>query len=300
MITLYNKIYRKIGGRLYYRFPHLRNCMPDKMYLQHYFAQRMGYYMDFDNPRTFNEKLQWLKLYDRKPIYTTMADKIEAKKWVAERIGEQHIIPTLGVYNSFDEIDFEKLPSQFVIKCSHDSGSVVICRDKQSFDFHKARNVIETGLHRNWYLIGREWAYKNIKPRILIEQFMKDSCDELTDYKFYCFNGVPEFLYVSMGLANHDTAFINYLSLDWKKTPFHRPDFQEFKELPPPPYSFEKMVSLSEKLSKDIPFLRVDFYEIDKKVYFSELTFYPGCGMTPFVPEEWDEKCGNLIILPYR
>lgn len=297
-MKIINYIYFKIG-QLLYRYPSMRKYMPDKMYLQQYYARRMGYYMDFNNPKTFNEKLQWLKLYDRKPIYTTMADKIEAKKFVSEKIGVQHIIPTLEIYNSFDEIDFDKLPNQFVMKCSHDSGSVVICKDKSSFDLEHARCIIETGLKRSWYQIGREWAYKNIKPRILIEQFMIEGPSEgLTDYKFYCFNGIPKFLYVSHGLNDHENAFVNYLTMDWQLAPFHRHDFREYKTLPRRPSNYNQMIQFSKTLSENTPFLRVDFYEIDGRVYFSELTFYPGCGMTPFDPVEYDKKWGDMIILP--
>ena len=301
MLRLYDKIYHRIGRAIYYRYPKLRDWMPDKMYLQQYYALRMGYYMDFNNPQTFNEKLQWLKLYDRKAIYTTMADKIEAKKWVVDKIGEQHIIPTLAVYDTFDEIDFDKLPQQFVMKCSHDSGSVVICKDKSTFDYPNARKVIETGLNRSWFLLGREWAYKNVKPRIIIEQFMCDrSSKELTDYKFYCFNGVPKFLYVSYGLSDHSIACINYMTLDGQKAPFHRPDFEEYEKTPPPPLKFDVMLKYSKVLSEGVPFLRTDFYEINNEVYFSELTFYPGCGMTPFEPRKWDIEIGKWITLPKR
>ncbi len=291
---------RKIGYWLYQN-KRFHDLMPDKIYLQYYFAQRMGYFMDFNKPKTFNEKIQWLKLYDRKPIYTTMADKVEAKNWVAGRIGDEFIIPTIAIYKKFDEIEFEKLPQQFVMKCSHDSGSVVICKDKSSFDFNNARNVIETGLNRNWYIIGREWAYKNVKPRILIEQFMVDKYhNDLTDYKFYCFNGVPKFLYVSYGLADHDSAMINYMTLDWQFAPFHRPDFAEYNVLPPRPTTFNQMIHLARSLSEGTTFLRVDLYEINEHIYFSELTFYPGCGMTPFIPDYYDKKCGDMITLPKR
>lgn len=279
----------------------LRLKCSDKYALNIAFKKQFGYSINWKNPQTFSEKLQWLKIYDRNPIYTQYVDKYESKLIVADKIGEEYIIPTLGVYNSFDEINFDQLPNNFVLKCTHDSGSVVICEDKKKFDHVHAKNILTKGLSRNFYFQGREWPYKKVRPRIIAEQYMNDNeNDSLTDYKFYCFNGEPKFLYVSYGLANHDTAFINYLTLCWEKTPFSRPDYKEFEKLPPKPCNFERMIKLAKKLSKGIPFLRVDFYEINKKVYFSELTFYPGSGFTPFVPSEWDRKVGELLKLPRK
>lgn len=279
----------------------LRCKFSDKYAISCAFREFLGYDIDWKNPKTFSEKLQWLKIYDRKPIYTKMVDKYESKKYVSEIIGDEYIIPTLGVWNSFDEIDFDALPNQFVLKCTHDSGSIAICEDKSTFDYATARDVLTRGLKNNFYKMGREWPYKNVPHRIIAEQYMKDGeNDSLTDYKFYCFNGEPKFLYVSYGLAVHSTAFINYVTLDWKQAPFHRPDFMEMNALPPKPENFDLMLELSMKLSKEIPFVRVDFYEINKKVYFSELTFFPGSGMTPFEPAEWDKRCGDLLKLPSK
>lgn len=277
----------------------LRLRLSDKYAITIAFRNFLGYDIDWKNPRTFSEKLQWLKLHDRKPIYTKMVDKYESKKYVSDLIGNEYIIPTLGIWNSYDEIDFDSLPNQFVLKCTHDSGSIVICEDKSTFDYAAAKDILTNGLKTDFYLMGREWPYKNVPHRIIAEKFMKDGNNEsLTDYKFYCFNGEPKFLYVSYGLAVHSTAFINYVTLDWKQAPFHRPDFMEMSNLPPKPETFDLMIELAKKLSKGIPFLRVDFYEINKQVYYSELTFFPGGGMTPFEPQEWDLKCGELLQLP--
>jgi hypothetical protein len=294
---IYNYIYLYIGRTLYKK-PNIRKYLPDKMYLQNYWKERMGYYMDFDHPQTFNEKLQWLKLYDRNPQYTVMADKVAVKDYVSNLIGMEHIIPTLGVYDNFDEIDFNTLPEQFVIKCSHDSGSVVVCKDKAALDVDKIRESFTKSLKSNWYEIGKEWAYKNVQPKIIIEQYMQDCRqDSLTDYKFYSFNGEPKFLYVSYNLSDHENAFINYLTIDWQSTPFHRQDYKENPNLPVKPKHYDQMVKFCRLLSKNIPFVRVDFYEINSIVYFSELTFYPGCGMTPFIPNEWDNKVGEYITV---
>ncbi len=273
----------------------------DEKYLKLIFKERMGYPLNLKDPKTFSEKLQWLKLYDRKPIYTTMVDKCEAKKYVAEKIGEEYIIPTLGVWDKFDDIDFDTLPNQFVLKCTHDSGGLVICRDKKDLNKATAKEKINRSLKRNYYHNSREWPYKNVKPRIIAEKYMEMGNDrDLIDYKFYCFNGEPKFLYISHGLSNHATARISYVSFDWKKQPFKRNDFANFEELPPKPINFDKMIELSRKLSVDVPFLRVDFYEINGKIYFGELTFFPGSGLTKFDPPEWDRKLGDLIKLPNK
>ena len=273
--------------------------MQDSEYLTKRFKAKLGYPLNLENPITFNEKLQWLKLHDRRPEYTTMVDKHAVKKYVAETIGEQYIIPTLGVWERFEDIDFDKLPNQFVLKCTHDSGGLVICKDKSTFDKRKAKKKIKKSLKRNYYYIGREWPYKDVKPRILAEKYMEDnSGGDLKDYKFFCFNGKVRFLYVSEGLSNHQTARISYVTLDWKQAQFFREDYSPFEKLPSKPINFEKMIEFAELLSMGIPFLRVDFYEINGCIYFGELTLCTGAGFTKFVPEEWDRKLGELICLP--
>ncbi len=272
--------------------------MPDDEYLKRMFKAKMGKKLNLENPKTFNDKLQWLKLNDRKPIYTTMVDKIDVKKYVADIIGEEYIIPTLGVWDNPEDIDFDKLPNQFVLKCNHNSGcGMCICRDKSKFDVEKAKAELAKGLNEDYYLTAREWPYKNVNRRILAEKFMKDdkTPDNLMDYKFYCFNGVPKFAYLSKSFENHETARINYVTMDWKKAPFYRSDYAEFEEIPARPKNLNKMIELASVLSKDIPFLRVDFYEINEKVYFGELTFYPRAGFTVFEPEEWEEKFGDML-----
>lgn len=272
--------------------------IPDKQYLQIMYRIRMGKMLNLDNPQTFNEKLQWLKLYDRRPEYTTMVDKYEAKKYVADKIGAEYIIPTLGVWDRFDDIDFDKLPNQFVLKCTHDSGGLVICRDKKSLDIQKTRKKIEKSLKTNFYWVGREWPYKNVKPRIIAEEYMEDEIDhELRDYKIYCFNGKPEFLYLSEGLENHATARISYVNLDWTPTKFKRNDYREFELLPHKPKHLDEMIKLAETLSQGLNFIRVDFYEINNRVYFGELTFSPGSGFTPFASNNDDLEIGRMLEL---
>lgn len=253
--------------------------------------------LNLHSPCTFNEKLQWLKLYDRNPEYTKMVDKYEAKRYVADIIGQEFIIPTLGVYDKFDEIDFDKLPEQFVIKCTHDSGGIIICKDKSKLDIKKAKNKINRSLKTNYYYAGREWPYKNVKPRIIIEKYMEDSVDkDLKDYKFFCFNGKVKFFKIDFErVLNHKA---NYYDTDGNLLPFGEmvcpPDFNKELKIP---NNLKKMIELAEKLSKDTKFIRVDFYEIDNKIYFGELTFYPASGFGRFIPDEYDLILGNLLKL---
>lgn len=253
------------------------------------------------NPQTYNEKLQWLKLHDKRPEYTQMVDKAEAKKYVSQIIGEQYIIPTIGIYETFSDIDFNKLPNQFVIKCTHDSGGVVICKDKHSFNIDKARKKIEYGLGKINFWGTREYPYKTVKPRIIVEEYMEDESGyELKDYKIFCFDGKPEFLFVATDRGNkgEETKF-DFFDLKWNHLPFTNGHPNSSKTINKPE-NFEKMVELARQLSQGIPHVRVDLYNISGKIYFGELTFFHWSGMTPFVPEEWDYKFGEMIHLPNK
>ena len=273
--------------------------IPDELYLKIMYRLRMGKKLNLKNPKTFNEKLQWLKLHDRKPIYTTMVDKYEAKKYVADIIGEEYIIPTLGVWDCFNDIDFDTLPNQFVLKCTHDSGGLVICRDKNKLDKEKARKKIEKSLKCNFYWVGREWPYKNVKPRIIAEKYMVDESGyELKDYKIFCFDGFAKAMFIASDrqLEGEDTKF-DFYNMDFKHLPFTNGHPNATREIKRPKH-FDEMRNLAEKLSKGIPQVRVDFYEIGDNVYFGEITLSHWSGMKPFVPEEWDYKFGEWIQLP--
>jgi len=288
--------------RLYLPIEKITRLIPDKPYLKLVYRIRMGKKLDLKNPQTFSEKLQWLKLHDRKPIYTTMVDKYEAKKYVAERVGEQYIIPTLGVWNHFDEIDFDKLPDQFVLKCTHDSGGLVIVRDKKKFDRRAAKKKIEGSLKRNFYWKGREWPYKNVEPRIIAEKYIEDPNGSLRDYKFFCFDNDILFMYVSEGLDNHETARISFFNLEGEQLPLKRLDYKSFDcalQLPP---GFHNMKTVTRKLAKAIntPFIRIDMYCIQERVFYSEITFTPCGGMMPLDPPEWDAMLGEKLILTYE
>ena len=272
--------------------------MSDKQFIIKAYKYRMNKKINLYKPRTFNEKLQWLKLYDRNPKYTNMVDKYEAKKYVASIIGEEYIIPTLGIYNKFDEIDFDKLPKKFVIKCTHDSGGLVICKNKKDFDIKKAKNKIEKSLKRNYYYCGREWPYKNVKPRIIIEKYMIDEeGQELKDYKLFCFNGLPKIILVC---SNRNGSYKNtdFYDTEWNLMPFTREKHENNKKEIKKPRGLNEMLEIAKKISKDIPFVRVDLYEIKGKVYFGEMTFFPSAGFEGFNPEEYDRILGYMLELP--
>ena len=274
-------------------------CLPDKMVLKLLFSARAKYKLNLKNPQTFNEKLQWLKLYDRKPIYTTMVDKYAVKKYVADIIGEEYIIPTFGVWDKFDDIDFDKLPNQFVLKCTHDSGGLVIVKDKTELNKKFAKKKIENCLKRDYYIYNREWPYKNVPRKIIAEQYMEDTeTQELRDYKFFCFNGEVKALFIASDRGNpkEETKF-DFYDENFNHLPFTNGHPNATKEIVKPK-SFEKMKELASILSKGIPHLRVDFYEIDGRIYFGELTFCHWSGLMPFNPEEWDYTFGNWLKLP--
>ena len=276
----------------------LTNILSDKCYLKMAFKATFGRKLNLKEPKTFNEKLQWLKLYDRKAEYTTYVDKYKVREYIAEKLGEEYLIPLLGVWDNPDDIDFDALPDQFVLKCNHNSGTgMCICTDKSKLNITKVKKELKKGLKENYYFRGREWPYKNVERKITCEKFLKSGEGGLIDYKFYCFNGEPKFLYVSQGLDNHATANISFLTMDWQFADFKRNDYNVFNELPKKPKNFDKMVEIAKILSKDVPFLRVDLYEVNDKVYFSELTFFPGSGFTKLEPEEWDYKFGSWIDL---
>ena len=286
-------------GFLYLARKNFFDSMPDKPYLEICYKIHTGKKLNLKNPQSFNEKMQWLKLYDRKPLYTTLADKYSVKKYVADIIGEKYIIPTIAVWDNVDDIDFDSLPNQSVLKCTHDSGGLVICKDKSTLDIEAAKKKLRHFYNRKFYYLHREWPYKNIRPRIIAEKYMQNGNEpELKDYKFFCFNGEPKLLYISEGLSDHSTAKISFADMDYNISPFKRSDFAPFEKLPDKPTHFEKMKELAKILCKDMYFVRVDFYEINKKIYFGEFTFAPCAGFVPFEPSEYDDIIGKWLKLP--
>jgi len=269
--------------------------LPDKLVIKCQYKYRMGKKLNLDNPKTFNEKLQWLKLYDRNPSYPRLVDKIEVKEYIKEVLGEEYIIPTLGVWDRFEDIDFDALPDRFVLKCTHDSGSYIICPNKKELDMEAARTKINKSLKRNYFWRGREWPYKSLKPRIIAEQFMEDeTASGLKCYKFFCFDG--EVKLILTGSANDD--FIDFYDTDYNHLDI-AVDGHAHSE---PPYyvpiNYKEMICIASKLSKGFPQVRVDLYSINGRIYFGELTFFHAGGMALFDPPEWDKKLGDWITLP--
>lgn len=269
--------------------------LPDKTFVGLKYRLKFGEKMPWKNPVTFNQKLQWLKIYNRNPEHCRMVDKYEAKLYVAERIGEEYIIPTYGVWDSFDEIDFASLPNQFVLKCTHDCGSVFVCTDKSKFDFEAAKKKLTKAIGRNYYWGEREWAYKSVKPRIIAEKYMVDEkTAELRDYKFFSFDGEAKMLFIATGRLSGEEVKFDFFDMDGKHLPIKN-GHPNAKEIPELPKSFDKMKELAGVLSKGHPHIRVDFYEINGEIYFGELTFFHFGGFVRFEPAEWDRIMGEWI-----
>ena len=269
--------------------------LSDKTFLKIKYYANFKRKLNLNSPKTFNEKLQWLKLYDRKSIYSKMVDKYEVKEYVSSIIGKDYIIPTIGVYDRFEDIDFNILPNQFVIKCTHDSGGLVICKDKSKLNIDETRKIINKYLKRKYYYIHREWPYKNVVPRIIIEKYMTDQNDELEDYKVHNFNGIPKVILVCRDRYSNNGLTEDFFDIKWNHLNIKRPLHNNSNHQIVKPDKLQEMLLLSKKLSNGIPFVRTDFYIINNKIYFGEITFYPASGFAKFEPEEWDLRFGDWI-----
>lgn len=273
--------------------------IPDESYLKTVYFWEFGHRLNLINPTTFNEKIQWLKLYDRCDLYTELVDKFVVREYVRSRIGEEYLIPLLGKWDRAEDIDFELLPNSFVLKCNHDSGSVVVCKDKSNLDKKYVLKKMSKHLKQGTYYYGREWPYKNIKPCIIAEQYMEDSTTkELRDYKFFTFNGIVKAMYIATDRQSKDMP----TTFDFFDAKFNHLDFRQghpnAKHTPEKPKNYDLMINLAEKLSKGLNEVRVDFYEMNGKVYFGEMTFFHNCGFTRFDPEKWDAIFGEWLTLP--
>lgn len=272
--------------------------IPDKTMLKIEYKLKIGKKLNLKDPKTFNEKLQWLKLYDRKPIYTMMADKYEVREYIAKKIGDEYLVPIYGCWDKFDDIPFDKLPNEFVMKCTHDSGSVVLCRNKEEMNFKSVKKQINKRLKKNPFWWAREWPYKNIKPRIIVETFLKDGeNDFLPVYKFFCFNGEPRIIQQIQN-DKQPNETVDYFDTNWNRIEM----MQRFPNSTHPvkkPEKLSEMLDIAATLSKGTCFLRVDLYIINSKIYFSEHTFYTDAGYSIFEPKEkkWDEILGDWIDL---
>lgn len=271
--------------------------MDDEKYIKRMFKLEMGYELDLENPKTFNEKLQWLKLYNRNPEYTVMVDKYLSKQYVADRIGEEYVVPLYGVWDSFDEIDFDSLPEKFVLKTTQDCGGVVVCTDKNKIDKKKTKEFLEKHLRREYFYHCREWPYKDVKPRIIAEKFLKDEENAILPvYKIMCFDGEPKIIQTIQNDKQPNES-IDYFDTDWNILEIR----QNYPNSPVPisrPRKLEEMLCVAKKLSGKTPFIRIDLYSVNGEIYFSEFTFFSDAGFAAFTPREWDNKLGEWIVLP--
>ena len=292
----------------YYRHPNVialrliaryGTWLPDKIFLQLKFRSIFGRWIDLKRPMTFSEKLQWLKLYNRKPEYTIMVDKVRVKEYVANIIGEEFIIPTLGVWTDPEDIDFETLPNKFVLKCNHNSGlGMYICKDKSKMETKIVKEKLREGLNENYYKENREWPYKNVPRRVFAEAYMEDEFGELRDYKFFCFDGDVKAMFIASdrNKGKHAVRF-DFFDADFNHLPFTNGHPNSDKPLEKPKM-FDKMKDLAAKLSKGLPHVRIDFYEVGNRVLFGEMTFFHWSGLRPYNPIDWDYKFGEWLILP--
>ena len=274
----------------------------DKQYLDLTFKYRLGYKINWDNPQSYNEKLNWLKLYDHNPLYTQLVDKYSVKKYVEEKVGAKYVIPTIAVWNNPSEIDFDKLPDQFVLKTTHGGGNegVIICRDKNSFDRTVAIQKLNKAMKQDLYRISREWPYKNVEKRIICEPYIEDKkVGELRDYKFFCFDGVVKALFVATERQNREEPFFNFFDDNYNPLELKQ-GHPVSPKIPPMPDAFEEMKVVASKLSEGFPHVRVDLYEANGNVLFGELTFYHFGAITPFEPVDWDYKFGEWLKLPKK
>ena len=272
--------------------------VPSEEVLKRTYRYMFGRDLNLQEPILYTEKLQWLKLYDHRPEYVRMVDKYEVKDYVAEIIGAEYVIPLLGVWNCVEDIDFNQLPTQFVLKTTHDSGGIVLCKNKDTLDIPKTRKKLQRLLNRDYYSCNREWPYKKVPRRIIAEEYMEDPHhQELRDYKFFTFDGVPKVLYIAQGRGRGEQTYADFFDMEFQHLPFTI-DHDMAPERPEKPVNFELMKDLAAKLSAGTPQLRVDFYEMDGRVYFGEMTFFHCSGMAPFHPQQWDQTFGEWLTLP--
>ncbi|WP_394916329.1 ATP-grasp fold amidoligase family protein [uncultured Robinsoniella sp.] len=272
--------------------------LPDEFYVKLYYRLRVKRKLNLKNPETYNEKLQWLKFNDRDPFYSIIVDKYEVRKVIAREIGEKYLIPLVGVWDSFEQIDFSKLPHKFVLKCNHDSGGFVICVDKEKFNIENAKKIIESSMKRNFYYVGREWQYKNIEPKIICEEFIGENDIPPTDYKISCFNGIVDNVMICYGRETGTTKYY-FFDKNWKLLRYNYWGKNAATNFTTPkPENMDEMFELAEKLSKEYYFARIDLYNVNGKVYFGEITLCPNSGFDGNILSETDSLLGKKLRLP--
>lgn len=285
-MSVLNKLNRAVG-----------KYIPDKLYIKLLYFKNFHSFPNLYRPKTYTEKCQWLKLYNRKREYSLIADKIEVKRIISDIVGKEYVIETLGVYESFEDIDFDVLPDKFVIKCSHDSGGIRICKEKSCFDYKEAQIFFERRMKHNYFYDSREYPYKNVKPRLMVEPYIvNESVGELRDYKFLTFNGIPRIMYVASGrFKQEEKVCFDFYDMEFRHLDLINEGFPQAATSIIKPRFFDKMKEIATKLSTGFPTIRVDFYETDDRLYVGEMTFFHEGGMVPFLPSEWDTVLGDWI-----
>ncbi len=283
----------------YFTVKGLYDCiLPDKIYIKKLYKERTGRELNLKNPQTFNEKQNWLKLYDRRPEYTMMVDKYKVREYIAEKIGEEYLVPLLGVWDSPDEIDFDSLPNEFVLKCNHDNG-VIICRDKSTFDIEAAKKNLAWRLKRDYYRKLREWPYKDVERKIICEKFMTASKgNKATEYKFFCYNGVPKYILIVSDRFATEKVDMDMYDIEWKHLDVIRGEHKQAGDIFVKPENYTHLCDFCRILSKDIPYVRVDFNVWNEKIHFGEMTFYDLGGFETYSPEKWNEIFAEPLVLP--
>lgn len=285
-------------SKVFMKLSRLASIIPDKQYISMVYRIRMGKSMNWRNPRSFSEKLQWLKVYYRKPELIRLVDKYEMKSYVEECLGPGYTVPTIGLWNSVDEIDFNALPNRFVIKCTHDSGSNILCKDKSKLDYERVKNKLKICLKNNLYYLSREWPYKNVQPRIIAEEYLEDKTrNSLTEYKLFCFGGTVKMVLICKGVAHTDNRTNDFCGVNLNRLPFTSllPNSSEELEKPA---CYNELLECAAKLSKGLPQVRVDAYVVGDRIYFGELTLFHNSGLRKYEPDEWDYKIGEWLTLP--
>lgn len=299
-MTIYKKkFFKKKIANLKEKGHKIIGIVPDNFFLSVQYKRITGEKLNLNSPVTFNEKLQWLKLYNRNPLSTTLVDKFEVRSFVKEKTEEDILIPSYGVYNEYSEINFDVLPNQFVIKATHTSGNYFLCKNKDGINHSQLKFEIDSWLQREYYWLQREWPYKNVKPRIVIEKYLTTSTGgNINDYRFFCFNGEPKFISVDLDFVNKTQLRRNLYDLDWNLMDEEITYPKEMGKIIPKPENLDQMIKIAKKLSEDMPHVRVDLYNVEGEIYFGELTFYHQSGYGDIRPKEFNKVMGDWIILP--
>jgi hypothetical protein len=281
------------------------NWENEKLYEQNVkrtFKNHFGYDLDLNNPKTFSEKMQWLRIYDNTPLKTRLADKYLVREWVKEKIGAEYLMPLLGVYENFNEIDFDKLPNRFFIQCNHGCGYNITVKDKSALNIQEAGGKINRWMSENFAYQYGELHYKDIKRKIVVSKYLENMDDDIYDYKYFCFNGKPKYI---LYVRDRKSGILRnaFYDLDWNKQEFIYAvanKIERYEQNIDPPKNFEKMTEIAKILAKEFIHVRIDFYNIDGKIYFGEMTFTTAVGHLHFKPKEWDLKLGEMMKLPGR